>query len=42
MSRDEARDLLDSVKDEQHRAPGVPIARNGASVAQPNDPLKDW
>jgi Ca-activated chloride channel family protein len=24
MSRDEARDLLDSVKDEEHRAPGVP------------------
>jgi hypothetical protein len=42
MSREEARDLLDSVKDEEHRATGVPIARTGAYAAPSDDPLKDW
>jgi Ca-activated chloride channel family protein len=42
MSPEEARELLDSVKDEEHRAPGAPIARNSASDKASNEPLKDW
>lgn len=42
MSREEARELLDSVKNEEHRAPAAPIARNGASDKTSNEPLKDW
>jgi len=42
MSREEARELLDSVKDEEHRAPAAPVARNGASSAAPDEPLKNW
>ncbi len=42
MSREEARELLDSVKDEERRAPGVPVARNGTSDNASNEPLKDW
>ncbi|MHB8477058.1 MAG: VWA domain-containing protein [Steroidobacteraceae bacterium] len=40
MSRDEARELLDSVKDEEHRAPAAPVARNGGTT--PDEPLKNW
>ena len=42
MSRQEARDLLDSVKDEEHRAPGAPVARNDANNASSDETLKDW
>ena len=42
MSRQEARALLDSVKDEEHRAPAAPVARNGDNVGGPDEPLKDW
>ena len=42
MSREEARELLDSVKDEEHRAPAAPVARNGGTVAAPDEPLKNW
>jgi hypothetical protein len=34
--------LLDSVKDEEHRAPAAPVARNGDNVGGPDEPLKDW
>jgi Ca-activated chloride channel family protein len=42
MSRQEARELLDSVKDEEKHAPGVPVARNSQNASVPDDPLKDW
>jgi Ca-activated chloride channel family protein len=42
MSQEEARELLNSVKDEEHRAPAAPVARNGGTVTAPDDPLKDW
>jgi Ca-activated chloride channel family protein len=42
MSRQEARELLDSVKDEEHRPPTAPLARNGASDTTSDEPLKDW
>jgi Ca-activated chloride channel family protein len=42
MSREEARELLDSIKDEEHRAPAAPVARNGGTVTAPDEPLKDW
>ena len=42
MSRQEARQLLDSVKDEERRAPAAPVARNDANTLSSDDPLKDW
>lgn len=42
MSRQEARQLLDSVKDEERRAPAAPVARNDANTASSDEPLKDW
>jgi Ca-activated chloride channel family protein len=42
MSREEARELLDSVKDDERRAPAAPVARNGGTIAAPDEPLKNW
>jgi Ca-activated chloride channel family protein len=42
MSRQEARELLDSVKNEEHRPPAAPVARNSAADSPSNEPLKDW
>jgi hypothetical protein len=42
MSRQEARELLDSVKDDERRPPTSPMARNGVNVTTPDDPVKDW
>jgi Ca-activated chloride channel family protein len=42
MSKDEARELLDSVKDDEHRAPAAPVARNGGTFNAPDEPLKNW
>jgi Ca-activated chloride channel family protein len=42
MSREEARELLDSVKDEEHRAPAASVARNGATVTASDESLKNW
>jgi Ca-activated chloride channel family protein len=42
MSPQEARDLLDSVKDEERLAPAAPVARNGADKPASDEPLKDW
>jgi hypothetical protein len=42
MSKDEARALLDSMKDEEHRLPAAPVARNGNLVQQSDQPIKDW
>jgi Ca-activated chloride channel homolog len=42
MSRQEARELLDSVKSEERRLPVAPLARSGPVDSGSNDPLKDW
>jgi len=42
MSRQEARELLDSVKNEEHRPPAAPVARNNAGDSSSDEPLKDW
>ena len=42
MSRDEARELLDSVKDEQRPFPSAPLARSGANDTASDQPIKDW
>jgi len=42
MSRDEARELLDSVKDEERRLPTMPVARNGANDTSSDEAVKDW
>jgi Ca-activated chloride channel family protein len=41
MSKQEARQLLDSLKDEQKPLPGTPMAR-AADSNQNEQPLKDW
>jgi hypothetical protein len=41
MTQEEARELLDSVKGDEHRSLGVPVAQRTA--AQPPDkPFKNW
>ena len=42
MSRDEARELLDSVKGDEKRALGAPAAINDAYSPPPDKPKKDW
>jgi len=42
MSRDEARELLDSVKEEERRLPTMPVARNGANDTSSDEAVKDW
>jgi Ca-activated chloride channel family protein len=42
MSREEARELLDSVKDEERRLPTMPVARNGTNDTSSDEPIKDW
>jgi Ca-activated chloride channel family protein len=42
MSGQEARELLDSVKDEERRAPAAPVARNSANDTSPDEPTQDW
>jgi hypothetical protein len=42
MSREEARELLDSVKDAKQQPPTAADATNSATVASPDEPLKDW
>ncbi len=41
MSREEARELLDSQKGDEHHARGLPFARR-ESDAPPDKPVKDW
>jgi len=41
MSREEARQLLDSQKGEERRALGIPLARKEPN-APPDKPVKDW
>jgi len=42
MSREEARELLDSVKNEEQRLPLAPLARSGANGPSADQPTKDW
>ena len=42
MSKNEARALLDSLKDEERRLPAAPIARSGTNDNRPDQPIKDW
>jgi Ca-activated chloride channel homolog len=42
MSRDEARELLDSVKGDEKRALGAPAAVNDAYSPPPGKPKRDW
>ena len=42
MSPEEARELLDSVKQEQRRFPTAPLARSGANDTASDQPIKDW
>ncbi len=41
MNREEARELLDSVKDDERRAPVAPLARRD-SDDEPQQPVKNW
>ncbi|MGA2188711.1 MAG: VWA domain-containing protein [Steroidobacteraceae bacterium] len=41
MNREEARELLDSVKDDERRAPLTPLARRD-SYDEPQQPVKNW
>jgi tetratricopeptide (TPR) repeat protein len=41
MSREEARELLDSVKGDERRPPGAPLAQHNA-VDPPEKPYKNW
>jgi hypothetical protein len=42
MSPEEARELLDSVKQEQRRLPSAPLARSGNNDIASDQPIKDW
>jgi Ca-activated chloride channel family protein len=42
MSREEARELLDSQKGDERRALGLPMARKDAGAPPPDKPFKDW
>jgi Ca-activated chloride channel family protein len=42
MSREEARELLDSVKGDERRPPGVPLARRSEDEPPPDQPVKNW
>ncbi|MEP6549377.1 MAG: VWA domain-containing protein [Gammaproteobacteria bacterium] len=42
MSREEARELLNSMKSDERRLPAQPLARNDAQNIQPDQPQKDW
>ncbi len=42
MSREEARELLDSVKDAKQLPPTAADATNSATAAVPDEPQKDW
>jgi hypothetical protein len=42
MSRQEARELLDSVRGDERRPPLAPMARNGANDSTADEPEKTW
>ena len=42
MSREEARELLDSAKGDERRPPAVPLARRDPGEPPPEKPIKNW
>jgi Ca-activated chloride channel family protein len=42
MSAEEARELLDSARDEERRLPAAPSARNEGALRAPDEPVRDW
>jgi Ca-activated chloride channel homolog len=42
MSKQEARALLDSLKNEERRLPAAPVARNSTNELRTDQPIKDW
>jgi Ca-activated chloride channel homolog len=42
MTKEEARELLDSLKGEQRRLPTEPISRSAGAPGQPDEPRKNW
>ena len=42
MSAEEARELLDSVKDEERHYPGAALARSGTAATQTDQPTRNW
>ncbi len=42
MSREEARELLDSAKGDERRPPAVPLARSDPGEPPPEKPIKNW
>jgi Ca-activated chloride channel homolog len=42
MSKEEARSLLNSLKDEERRLPAAPVARNSTNEQRSDQPIKDW
>jgi Ca-activated chloride channel family protein len=42
MSKEEARNLLDSLKGEERRLPAAPLARSGGATNQTDQPFKNW
>ena len=42
MSKEEARALLDSVKNDERRLPATPVGRSGINDKKPERPIKDW
>jgi len=42
MSAEEARELLDSARDEERRLPAAPSARNEGALRPPDEPVRDW
>ena len=42
MSREEARELLDSVKGEERHSLGAPLARRDTVHEPPEKPFKNW
>jgi hypothetical protein len=41
MTQEEARELLDSVKGDEHKSMPIPSAQRGA-VQPPDKPFKNW
>ncbi len=42
MSKEEARNLLDSLKGEERRLPAAPLDRSGSAANQQDKPFKNW
>jgi hypothetical protein len=42
MSREEARELLDSVKGDEHHSLKAPLSRRDDEMTAPDQPAKNW